>query len=679
MTPFSGAEFRTGALATGRQARSWCMSRKGKQRPRARAYTIGLTEPVCEAVRFTSEAIACNGVVLSSVQQDNGLVQTCRAGLPYEPGFAPSIHASLMLLRLVLAFTCCLLGGLAPDAAAQSGRTVEYRVHVQGPKELVNMLQEGLNIVRWQHDPEMSAELLERLVDEAVREARQAVATEGYFSAEVLASIDRSRQPWRVDLQVEPGPRTRIAAIDVRFTGPAADDPDARAVLQRIRRSWSLRRDEPFRQRAWDEAKEEAVRQMAAWRYAAAQVARSEALIDPKAQTAALMVEIESGPPFQFGPIEVVGARRYPEQLVRNLSPVNAGEVFDREKLLIYQRRLHETGYYVSAQVDVDSDPLLAAAAPVRVAVIEGNSQNVEAGIGYSTDTGARFELRYGNVDVFDSAWRFRSGLRLDQKLQNLTLELDSPPRSDGSWNNFFSRFRQANIQNESTSEFAVGFTHNWGLERIPSAFIASAHVEEQRVAGSVTDQRHAIYFGYRPTFRRTDDPVSPRSGYLGTVEVGGAPGALATRQFIRVVGSLSVFLPLGRRDDLLLRSQVGAVLADARDGIPSSFLFRTGGDQTVRGYAFESIGVQQGEAIVGGRFLAVGSVEYTRWIGESWGLAAFVDAGDAWDERTVPKAAWGYGIGARFRTPIGPIRADLALGERTGVVRLHLSAGFTF
>ena len=582
-----------------------------------------------------------------------------------------------MLPRLLLAMLCCL--AFAPSAFAQASPALEYRVRIEGPKELVGMLQDGLNIIRWQHDPDMSTELLERLVDEAVREARQAVATEGYFSAQVVASIDRGRQPWTVVLKIEPGPRTRVSQLDLRFTGPAADDESARDLLQRIRRGWSLRRGELFRQASWDEAKEQAVRELASWRYAAARVAASEALIDPGAASAALSVEIQSGPAFHFGAVEVIGAQRYPEQLVRNLSPVNRGDVYEREKLLVYQRRLQETGYFASARVDVEPDPVQAESAPVRVAVIEGNSQNVEAGIGYSTDTGARLELRYADVDLLDSAWRLRTVLRLDQKFQNLQLDFDSPPRSDGSWNNLFARARQSDIQNESTSELAFGVAHNWGLERTPSALTLSAHIEEQRVAGDLADHRNALYVGYRHTFRRTDDPVSPRSGYLGTVEVGGAPGAVATRSFSRAVGSLSMFVPLGRRDDLALRSQLGTVFADTRQGIPSSFLFRTGGDQTVRGYAFESIGVRQGDAVVGGRYLAFGSVEYIRWIGDAWGLAAFVDAGDAWDESKAFKAAWGYGMGARFRTPIGPIRADLAFGERTGTVRLHLSIGFSF
>jgi translocation and assembly module TamA len=75
-------------------------------------------------------------------------------------------------------------------------------------------------------------------------------------------------------------------------------------------------------------------------------------------------------------------------------------------------------------------------------------------------------------------------------------------------------------------------------------------------VEGDVTDTRHGVYFGHRRTFRRTDDFMSPREGYLGMFELGGAPSALATRQFLRGVISGSFFFPVGRRADLLVRGQ---------------------------------------------------------------------------------------------------------------------------
>ena len=203
-----------------------------------------------------------------------------------------------------------------------------------------------------------------------------------------------------------------------------------------------------------------------------------------------------------------------------------------------------------------------------------------------------------------------------------------------------FARARQTDIQNETTRELAAGVSHNRYVGISPIAFIVSAHLEEQRVGGDppTTATR---YFGHRRTFRRTDDLLLPRAGYLASAELGGSPPGLATQEFLRFVASVSLLMPVGRYvGDLLIRGQVGSVVAETRQGIPTTFLFRTGGDQTVRGYEFESLGIQQGDAIVGGRRLAVGSMEYTHWIGENWGAAAFVDIGNAWDESLLRSGA---------------------------------------
>jgi translocation and assembly module TamA len=573
----------------------------------------------------------------------------------------------------------CVLVLVMLFAARAIAAGLDYRVEIEAPRELREMLERGLNVTRWRLDPEMNAERLKRLVDEAVLEARETAATEGYFSAQVSAGIDQSAQPWMVRVRVEPGERTRVGEVDIRFSGPAESDGGARALLKRVRDNWTLRRGQPFRQAEWDAAKRQAVRELAGWRYAAAQVAQSEARIDPAAHRAHLMVEIASGPPFRFGPLSVTGTRRYPDDIVKNFSPVKPGDVYDRDTLLLYQRRLLESGYFASVQAEIDAQPAVADAAPLRVAVLEASSQHVEAGVGYNTDVGPRLELRYSNQDVFDSNWRFRSALRLDQKIQDLQLDFDTPPRPGGTWDNFFGRAKQQDIQNETTRELAVGVQHNFGTTPTPTALIASAHHEEQRVLGDVTDTRYAIYFGARKQFRRTDALVSPRQGYVASIEVGGSPTALASRQFVRAVASASLFFPVGRSADLLLRGQAGAVLSNAREGIPSTFLFRTGGDQTVRGYAFESLGVAQGQAIVGGRRLTVGSAEYIFWVTDNWGIATFVDTGNAWDSGVRPSLATGYGVGARFRTPIGPIRADIAYGETTGEYRVHFSVGYGF
>jgi len=373
------------------------------------------------------------------------------------------------------------------------------------------MLKDGLTLARWQHDPGMTPELLERLLEESIVDAKEAVATEGYFSAVVRGTIARASDPWVVTLTIDPGPRTRVASVDLRFSGPAASDPEAESVLRRIRARWPLASGQPFRQESLESAKRQAVRDLSEWRYAAARVAASRAEIDPQSRTAALTVEIASGPPFRFGPLRVSGTKRYPERLVEHLNPIGAGDVYDRRELATYQRRLLETGYFVSAQVDVDPESPDPSAAPVRVALIEGSRQHVETGVSYSTDAGQRLELRYSNQDALGTASRFKSDLRLDKKIQELNLNLDSPPLSRARWNSAFANARGTDIQNQQTTEAAVGATHNWLSGGTPSTIEISAHAEEQHVDDTPVDRSHALYFAFRRTFRDTDDIVAPR------------------------------------------------------------------------------------------------------------------------------------------------------------------------
>ena len=556
---------------------------------------------------------------------------------------------------------------------------LDYQVQIEAPRELRQILEKGLNIVRWRTDPEVNEEMLRRLMDDAVRESREVAATEGYFSAQATIDLEQSSLPWQVRLHLDPGERTRVSEVEIRFTGPALADGEARPLLARVREKWSLRRGQPFRQADWDDAKSGAVRELAGWRYAAARLADSRADIDAQGRRAKLSVTLESGPRFRFGALSITGTKRYSDRVVANLAPLRPGDTYDRDKLLLYQRRLLESGYFASVQAEIDAQPALADAAPLRVAVLEAPKHHIETGIGYNTDVGPNLSARYSNQDVLSRAWRFRTTLDLDRKIQNLQFDVDTPPRPGGVWTNFFTRARNTDIENQVTREIAGGASLNYGATDTPYSLLVSAHNEDLRLPDGTADASYAVYFGARKSFRRTDSFISPREGYVLSGEIGGAPQRFSSRTFLRGVANASLFIPIARNDDFLLRGQAGAVFSDSREGIPSTFLFRTGGDQTVRGYAFESLGVAQGGATVGGRRLAVGSAEYTRWVGESWGVATFFDIGNAWDSGAAARLARGFGVGARFRTPIGPIRADVAYGQQTHEIRLHFSVGYGF
>ena len=133
-------------------------------------------------------------------------------------------------------------------AGAVCAQGVRYRVEVAAPRDMAATLRKGLSLQRWQDDPQMTEERLRRLAAEAEREAREVAATEGYFSPHVEVRIDESKSPWSVMVKVDPGERTRVSHVEIRFSGPAAQDPEARELFQRVRERWRLRRGEAFRQ-----------------------------------------------------------------------------------------------------------------------------------------------------------------------------------------------------------------------------------------------------------------------------------------------------------------------------------------------------------------------------------------------------------------------------------------------
>jgi translocation and assembly module TamA len=118
---------------------------------------------------------------------------------------------------------------------------------------------------------------------------------------------------------------------------------------------------------------------------------------------------------------------------------------------------------------------------------------------------------------------------------------------------------------------------------------------------------------------------------------------------------------------------------------LPSTQLFRTGGDTTVRGYGFRDIGVElPGGGIGPGRFMAVGSVEWQRpirlaGVDSAWESLLFVDAGSVANRVADLRPAVGVGTGVRWRSPIGPVEAAVAYGVKARRLRLHLSVGFQF
>ena len=179
---------------------------------------------------------------------------------------------------------------------------------------------------------------------------------------------------------------------------------------------------------------------------------------------------------------------------------------------------------------------------------------------------------------------------------------------------------------------------------------------------------------------RRVNNLISPTRGYYASFELGVGPAGLVNKKgLVRTVGRATWLSPSYGRFQAVLRGQVGQVFGANSDTVPSDLLFRTGGDQTVRGYGYNKLGVAQDGAIVGGTVSAVVSAEVIYSVTPEWGAAVFTDAGNAADSWKGFRLAQGSGVGARWRSPIGPVNLDLAYGHETKDLRLHFSIGYGF
>ncbi|HMF29467.1 MAG TPA: BamA/TamA family outer membrane protein, partial [Candidatus Cybelea sp.] len=480
-------------------------------------------------------------------------------------------------------------------------------------------------------------------------------------------------------LTLTPGEPTRVSSVRIDVTGPATtDDSLGAAAVSRIRDEWGLPQGDIFRQTAWSAAKENALATLRNSPYAAAKIVKSEALIDPDTRRAELSIELESGPAYRFGSLVIQGLERYQPSVVTNYNTIQPGELYTNAAIEQLVRRLNATGYFSSVQATIDTSTS-PDSATIRIAVIEAPTRTFEGGIGYSTDVRFSVKANYRDVNVDSRATQMLAQLQYDSSIQSGSLRFVQPANENHWITSLSLGANRTDIENLVTQTAFAGVQWRTVEERRERALSATYYLDEQQPADAPSERSHAVYVEGEQFFREVDNLVAPTKGWIGSAQLGGGIPGVSTRGFGRVIGRYAAWVPLDHMNTLTFRAEAGAVLSPTRDGIPSTLLFRTGGDTTVRGYAYESLGVHQGNAIVGGRYYAIGSAEAIHWISEAWGLAAFVDTGNASDSIPDFRFDVGYGAGVRIRTPLGPFRLDVAYGQQVHQFRLHFSVGLSF
>lgn len=568
----------------------------------------------------------------------------------------------------------CVL--FAHAAWADNGK---YAVEIEAPSELESLLKQHLEIMRWLDNPRMNLNEWHRLLKISPRAIEDLLATEGYFAPRIEQQLSDSNGVSTARFIITPGSATSIKSVDIGFTGAIQQQAEnSNPNPEQLRENWSLPVGVRFTQDAWSRAKRGLLSSLLVERYPKASIADSEALIDAQASSAELSLQVDSGPEFFFGDLEIEGLQRYPSRVVRNMNPIAPGTPYSQAALFKYQADLQATDYFSSTQVTAKTDTDNPAVTPIVVRVVEQPAVSVGVGVGASTNTGARVQLNYKNRNLLDRGWRLDSSLKLEQHAQSLSAVTQLPVTRDGYRDSINNHLLRLSIEGQTTTSFNNGVKRAWGPHAFEQSVGANYLVENLEVDGQRATTKKAGTLSYGITIRHLDNDIAPTKGFLFNVQVAGAPlESLSDGRFLQTYSKAQGYYPLGKSTQLIARLEGGVV--NGGNSVPATFLFRAGGDQSVRGYAFQSLGVKEGDAITGGRYLATGSMEIIQWLTERWGAAAFVDFGDAAASMRELKPVYGYGLGARFKSPAGPLGVDLAYGEATGDIRLHFNLGVSF
>lgn len=592
---------------------------------------------------------------------------------------------------------------------------------VQAPAPLKDLLLRHLDLSRVQQLPDqdtLSPQEGARLIAAAPQQVRDLLQTEGYFDPEV--SVYRAGQAgavaapggpqatptaeaapgtgpatWVVVVRVNPGPRTQVSSLQVQALGEVADRAgrgQAEAVALRAGLGQGLRQAPglPFRNADWSDSKQQVLTRLRAGGYAAASLADSAADIDTPSQTARLRIEASSGPLFLAGPVVVSGLKLHDEQVVRHLSGFDAGTPLTEQRLLDFQDRLQRAGLFQSASVTYDPDPAQAGAAELRVRVSEAPLQQATVGVGYSANTGPRTTLEHTHRRPFDLALTAYNKLAWGRDSQSWTGDFQTHP-GRGFYRNLLGVQIERELSDTDvvlSQRLRLGRTQdNRRLERLYFLELLRSRKSELNAGARGSDNlvrtAAALTANYHWVRRDLDSVLLPTKGY--SLALQGAAGQASSRQgpdgpVLRLYGRATGYWTLGSQWYGQARLEAGQVYKRDTVAIPDALGFRAGGDESVRGYDYRSLAPTDASGnTVSGLALLTGSLELARPVSprlpQVWG-AVFVDAGRAVDRWQDYHPALGYGVGVRWRSPVGPLRMDLAWGDDTRKLRLHLSVG---
>ncbi|MCE7032399.1 outer membrane protein assembly factor [Lysobacter sp. GX 14042] len=580
-------------------------------------------------------------------------------------------------------------GGLAHAAEVTA-------VRIHGLDETMeDNVRVSLSLVRTQ-GRELSWRRLGYLVREAEEETREALEPFGYYSPEIqvkrTASGDGGRSDrFVVDITVAPGEPVRVRHTDIAIEGEGSDD----YYLQQDLAAFLPRQGDVFEHLLYEASKTRISRRLGVRGYFDADFISRRVEVTRADQAADIELVWDSGTRYDMGPINF---EQTPEAIIRQslldkLVYWEQGSYYHQGKLDRLRDSLTRLDYFAAIDIQPRPEDAVDNEVPIDVVLTPAKRSIYSTGLSYGTDSGAGVRLGLERRYVNSRGHKALAQLDYAQRRKTLTAQYRIPAFAwvDG-WYTFSAQ--AADEQSDWLDNRRVEFVASRN-GRINEHLTATASLHALRERWSYVavngdggpeppDYRYATYTfpSLRAEYVDADDLVYPRDGLAGTLMVrGGIEGVGTDASFGQARATASWFRGVGGDNRLIVRGELGHTFTNQLVAMPPSLRFFAGGDRSIRGYAWREVGPRHegpdGKLYaLGAKNVATASVEFERYFTEQWGAAVFVDSGSAFD--STPDWRTGVGAGVRWRSPVGPVRLDVAHGldDPDSSFQLYLSVG---
>ncbi|WP_194788908.1 autotransporter assembly complex protein TamA [Pseudomonas sp. UFMG81] len=524
-------------------------------------------------------------------------------------------------------------------------------------------------------------EALLRFSRGAVEQTRKAAQALGYYQAridsDVQASSEKDKHPQLI-IHVEPGEPVRLRNVTVRIEGPASE-----LKAFRIPDSKALRPGEQLNHGHYEDAKRLIQNQASRYGFFSGRFERQRLAVDPQAGVADIELIYQSGPRYHLGAVSFGGDTPLDNDLLQRMVGFKPGTPYDSELIAELNNDLQSSGYFEGVRVDAAPTAAVGQEIPVQVQLDSRKPRTLGLGLGFSTDVGPRAKANWTRHWVNPQGHSYGWETELSAPRQNVGLWYDiplDPPLTDKL--RFAGGYQNEEIAGTDTLSKLLTVGPEWH-SKLPSGWqrvISLKYQREEYRLGDDSGLSNLLMPGVSFNYLRSDNRIDPHNGYRLQFDFKVAKEGLGSDTDL-LYGNvlLKGLTTLGQNHRLLGRVQFGGSATHGyQQNIPPSLRFFAGGDQSVRGYDYQSLSPENNKGDrIGGRYLVAGSAEYQYSIAEKWRVATFVDQGNSFNSLELPSLKTGVGIGVRWVSPVGPLRLDLARAlDDDGGYRLHFSMG---